>query len=102
MAWGRSSGRDKYEKRDKITLAEVQQSNLRMVLECQGCGHKRAMDVNALLEKWPPETTMRKMAQVARCKNYGCRGRSGAKVLFCLGPRLDDWWPSVPLIRGRG
>lgn len=87
--------------RDEVTLAQVQQFNLWMVLECQWCGHKRPMDASKLLLKFPPEMTMKQLAERARCKNRGCPGRSGAEVLFCLGDRKDDWWPRVPLIRGR-
>ncbi len=101
MLRGPSTFSAKRAKRDAITLAEVQQFNLRLVLECQGCGHKRAMDAGKLLVRWPPETTMKQLASRARCKNRGCRGRSGAEVLFCMGDRKDDWWPQVPIIRGR-
>lgn len=87
--------------RDEVTLAEVKQFNLNMVLECLGCGHKRLMDAGKLLKRWPPETTMKKLAKRARCKNRGCRGRSGAEVLFRVGDRSEDWWPRVPIIRGR-
>lgn len=88
-------------KRDEVTLGEVHQFNLCLVLECQGCGHKRLMDVEGLLKKWPPSTTMKQIAARARCKNRGCRGRSGAEVLFRTGDYKDDWWPRVPIIRGR-
>lgn len=87
--------------RDEITLAQVKLYRLNMVLECQWCGHKRMMDVEALLKTWPPETTMMRIARRARCKNQGCPGRSGAEVLFRTGNYTDDWWPRLPLIRGR-
>jgi hypothetical protein len=101
MLRGLSTYRAKQAKRDEITLAEVQRFNLWPVLECQGCGHKRPMDAGKLLLKFPPGMTMKQLAEKARCKNRGCRGRSGAEVLFCLGDRSDDWWPRVPIIRGR-
>lgn len=86
---------------NEVTLAQVQRFNLNMVLECQGCGHKRLMDANVLLKTWPPETTTKQIASHARCKNRGCRGLSGVEVLFRTGNYKDDWWPRVPLIRGR-
>jgi hypothetical protein len=85
--------------RDEVTLAQVRQFNLNMVLECLACGHKRLMDADALLRRWPPGTTMKQIARRARCTNRGCRGRSGAEVLFCLGDYKDDWWPRAPAIR---
>jgi DNA-directed RNA polymerase subunit RPC12/RpoP len=96
---GRPQGVDHRRHRDEVTLAEVHQFQLNMVLECQGCGHKRLMDAGALLAKWPPQTTMKQIAARARCKNRGCKGRSGAEVLFCLGLRKDDWWPRAPIVR---
>lgn len=85
--------------RDEVTLAQVEQFNLNMVLECMGCGHKRLMDPRELLKKWPPGTTMKQFAKVAKCKNRGCRGTSGAEVQFCIGDYKDDWWPRTPIVR---
>jgi len=48
--------------RDEVTLAQVRQFKLNMVIECLGCGHKRLMDVDELLRKWPPETSMKQIA----------------------------------------
>jgi hypothetical protein len=101
MASSPSGVRTKYARSKDVTLAQVQRFNLNMVLECQGCGHKRLMDADELLKAWPPETTMKRIAARARCKNRGCRGLSGAEVLFRTGEYKDDWWPRVPLIRGR-
>ena len=85
--------------RDEVTLAQVQQFNLNMVIECLGCGHKRLMNADELLKKWPPQATMTQIAKRARCHNRGCRGRSGAEVLFRVGEHKDDWWPRTPIIR---
>jgi hypothetical protein len=85
--------------RDEVTLAQVDMLNLNMVLECLGCGHKRLMDAKVLLKKFAPETTMKQIAKAAKCKNRGCRGRSGAEVLFRTGDYSDDWWPRTPLVR---
>lgn len=71
--------------RDEVTLAQVEMLNLNMVLECLG--------------KFPPETTMKQIAKAAKCKNRGCRGNSGAEVLFRTGDYSDDWWPRTPLVR---
>jgi hypothetical protein len=87
--------------RDAVTLAEVQQFNLNMVLECVGCAHKRLMDAHELLKKWPPETTMRQIACAARCKHRSCRGIYRAEVIFRTGSYKDDWWPRPPIINGR-
>lgn len=85
--------------RDEVTLAQVEMLNLNMVLECLGCGHKRLMEVRTLLKTRPPETTMKQIAKKARCKNRGCRGTSGAEVLFRTGDFPEDWWPRTPLVR---
>lgn len=85
--------------RDEVTLAQVQQFNLNMVLECVGCGHKRLMDVHQLLKKWAPETTMKQIACAARCKHRSCRGIYRAEVLFRTGDYKDDWWPRTPMHR---
>lgn len=85
--------------RDEVKLEQVRQFQLNMVLECLGCGHKRLMDPEALLRKLPPETTMKQVAKLARCKNRGCRGNYGAEVLFRTGDYKDDWWPRTPANR---
>jgi|EndMetStandDraft_2_1072991.scaffolds.fasta_scaffold210090_2 hypothetical protein len=95
----RSSPSGVHGSRDEVTLAQVKQFKLNMVLECLGCGHKRLMNADELMQTWPPRSTMRQIARKARCTNRGCRGRSGAEVLFCLGDHKNDWWPRVPLIR---
>jgi len=87
--------------RDEVTLAQVQLFRLNMVLECLGCGHKRLMDPDELLKKWPPETTMKQIATHARCKNRGCRDNYGAEVLFRTGDFPEDWWPRAPANRMR-
>lgn len=87
--------------RDGVTLAQVEQFRLNMVLECVGCAHKRLMDVRELLKKWPPETTMSQIACAARCKNRSCRGNYRAEVLFRTGHYPDDWWPRLPMITRR-
>ncbi|MFZ5675653.1 MAG: hypothetical protein ACOZAM_22060 [Pseudomonadota bacterium] len=84
-----------------MTLAQVKLLNLNMVLECLGCAHKRLMNVDELLKKWPAETTMKQIACAARCKNRGCRGIYRAEVLFRTGPYPDDWWPRLPMITRR-
>jgi len=85
--------------RDEVTLAQVKHFKLNLVLECLCCGHKRLMDVEALLLRLPPQTTMQQLQKRARCSFRGCRGGHGAEALFRTGERSDDWWPRLPAHR---
>jgi len=81
--------------RDRVTLRQVIELRLVIVLACRNCGHVSQFDAIGLVEQVGAEGTLGTIRKRARC--WVCKHRDAEVLMKVPSPRAREvWWPRPP------